>query len=150
MFPSCRLFLFALLLLLAGMSGCSGVSGPSETTLAVYDAANEGDLDKLESYYSEDLTAGMEGSIGQMTGGTPGFADHLSRGGIIEDIEVLDAQQSGDTADATVRVTYNKEALKQRNEGELFAEDNPVNQGLPLVQEGGAWKISVDYLSEGE
>ncbi len=149
--PLVSLLLLSLLLaVIAAASGCSGVSGPEETTLAVYDAANEGDLDKLESYYSEDLTAGMEGSIGQMTGGTPGFADHLSRGGIIEDIEILSAQQTGDTADVDIRVTYDREALDQRNEGELFAEDNPVNQGLPLIREDGTWKVSVDYLSEGE
>ena len=132
------------------MPGCSGASSPSEITLAVYDAANEGDLEELESYYSEDLTAAMEEPIGQMTGGTPGFADHLARGGIVEDVEVLSAQESGDTADVDVQVTYDRQALAQRNEGELFAEDNPVRQGLPLVDEDGSWKVSVSYLSEGE
>ena len=132
------------------MSGCSGALGPGETALAVYEAANEGDLEKLESHYSEDLAEGMEGPIGELTGGTPGFADHLARGGIIEEVEVLDVQESGDTADVDVWVTYNTAGLEERNEGELFAEDNPVKQGLPLVNEDGSWKVSVDYLSEGE
>ncbi|MGF1471730.1 MAG: hypothetical protein ACFB50_08325 [Rubrobacteraceae bacterium] len=118
--------------------------------MAVYDAANEGDLERLESYYSEDLAEAMEGLIGEMTGGTPGFADHLSRGGIVEDVEVLSVGRSGDTADVDVRVTYDQEALDQRNEGELFAEENPIRQGLPLVNDGGSWKVSDDYLSEGE
>lgn len=144
------LLLSLLLAIIAAASGCSGVSGPEETTLAVYEAANEGDLEKLESYYSEDLAAAMEGSMGQMTGGTPAFADHLARGGIIEDVEILGVQQSGDAADVTIRVTYDEQALDQRNEGELFAEDNPVNQGLPLIREGSGWKVSVSYLSEGE
>jgi hypothetical protein len=139
-----------LLAIIAAVSGCSGALGPGETTPAVYEAANEGDLEKLESYYSADLAEGMEGTIGEMTGGTPGFADHLARGGIIEDVEVLDVQESGDTADVDVWVTYNKAALEERNEGELFAEENPVKQGLPLVNEDGSWKVSVDYLSEGE
>lgn len=144
------LLLSLLLALVAAASGCSGALGPGETTLAVYEAANEGDLEKLESYYSEDLAAAMEGSISEMTGGTPSFADHLARGGIIEDVEILSVQQSGDTADVDIRVTYDQEALDRRNEGELFAEDNPVRQGLPLVGEDGSWKVSVSYLSEGE
>ena len=144
------LLLFLLPAIIAAVSGCSGALGPGETVLAVYEAANEGDLEKLESYYSEGLAEGMEGPIGELTGGTPGFADHLARGGIIEDVEVLDVQESGDTADVDVWVTYNKAELEERNEGDLFAEDNPVKQGLPLVNDNGSWKVSVDYLSEGE
>lgn len=124
--------------------------GPEETTLAVYEAAHEGDLEKLESCYSEDLAAAMEGPIGEMTGGTLGFADHLSRGGIIEDVEILGLQQGGDTANVRVQTTYDREELAQRNEGELFPEDNPVEQGLSLVREDGSWKVSVTYLSKGE
>lgn len=118
--------------------------------LSVYEAANEGDLERLESYYSEDLATAMEGPAGEMTGGTPGFADHLMRDGIIEDVEILGVQQSGDTADVSIRGTYGREEFAQRNEGELFPEDNPVKQGLPLVREDDSWKVSIAYLSEGE
>ena len=131
-------------------SACAGLSGPSETALAVYDAADEGDLEKLESYYSEDLAAGMEGPVGQMTGGTAGFADHLARGGIVEDVEVISEQQSGDTAHVRLLVRYDEAALAERNAGELFGEPNPAEQGLPLVREGGRWKVAASYLSEGE
>ncbi len=138
---------------LAG-SACSGLSGPSETALAVYEAANEGDLEELESYYSEDLRTAMEGPVGQMTGGTAGFADHLARGGIVEDVEVISEQQSGDTAHVRLKVSYDEAALAARNEGELFGEPNPAEHGLPLVREGGVaggrWKVAASYLSEGE
>jgi hypothetical protein len=147
------LFLALLLVLTTLASACSGLSGPEETTLAVYEAANDGDLEELESYYSEYLAAAMDDSLGQLTGGTEGFADHLARGGIIEDVRVLSVQQSGDLAHVSVAVRYDDAELAERNEGELFPEDNPVDQGLPLVREGGeaggAWKVSVDYLSEG-
>ena len=101
-------------------SACAGLSGPSETALAVYEAADEGDLERLESYYSEDLAAAMEGPVGQMTGGTPGLADHLARGGILEDVEVLDEQESGDTAQVRLMVTYEEAAQAERDAGELF------------------------------
>ncbi len=148
--------LLVLAALLAGFAfpACSGLSGPEETTLAVYEAADDGDLDELESYYSEDLTAAMDSSLGQLTGGTEGFADHLARGGIIEDVRVDSVQENGDFAHVSVIVRYDEAELAERNEGGLFPEDNPVRQGLPLVRErgeaGGAWKVSVDYLGKGE
>lgn len=131
-------------------SACAGLSGPSETALAVYEAADEGDLERLESYYSEDLAAAMEGPVGQMTGGTPGLADHLARGGILEDVEVLDEQESGDTAHVTLKVTYDEAELAERNAGEAFGEPNPAEQELPLIREGGeaggSWKVAASYL----
>jgi hypothetical protein len=139
-----------LLFLLSALSACAGVSGPSETALAVYEAADEGDLEELESYYSEDMAAAMEGPVGQATGGTAGFADHLARGGIIEDVRVISEQQSGDTAHVRLEVRYDEAALAARNEGELFGEPNPAEQGLPLVREVGRWKVAASYLAEGE
>lgn len=120
-----------------------------ETALAVYEAADEGDLEKLESYYSDDLTAVMEGPVGQRTWGTPGFADHLARGGILEDVEVLGEQESGDTAYVRLKVTH-EAALAERNAGELFGVPNPAEQGLPLVRGAGSWRGAASYLTEGE
>ncbi|HEV2743951.1 MAG TPA: DUF4878 domain-containing protein [Rubrobacter sp.] len=135
-------------------SACAGLSGPSETALAVYEAADEGALERLESYYSEDLRAAMEGPVGQMTGGTPGLADHLARGGILEDVEVLDEQESGDTAQVRLMVTYEEAAQAERDAGELFGEPNPAEQDLPLVREGGeaggSWKVAASYLTGTE
>lgn len=88
----------------------------------------------------------MEGPIGQMTGGTPGLADHLARGGIVEDVRVESEQASGDVARVELVVTYEREGLRRRNAGATFPEDDPVRQTLPLVREDGLWKISADYL----
>jgi hypothetical protein len=88
----------------------------------------------------------MEGPLGQATGGTPGLADHLARGGIIEDVSIENVQTSGDVSRVTVVVTYDEAALARRNAGATFPEDNPVRQVLPLVREDGSWKISADYL----
>jgi ketosteroid isomerase-like protein len=137
------------LLILVLPLSCAAQDSPSETTLALYDAANKGDLEELESYYSEDLAAAMDGPVGQMTGGTAGFADHLARGGIIEDVRVASVQESGDTAHVRLEVRYAAAALAQRNAGEAFGEPNPAAQGLPLVREDGAWKVAASYLSEG-
>lgn len=92
----------------------------------------------------------MEGPVGQMTGGTAGFADHLARGGILEDVEVLDEQESGDTAHVRLKVSYEEAGQAERDAGELFGEPNPAEQGLPLVREGGSWKVAASYLTEGE
>lgn len=131
---------------MASACGAAQQSTPTETTLAVYDAADEGDLDLLESYYSEDLADGMEGPIGDAIGGTPGMADHLARGGSIEDIRIEDVDTSGDLAQVTVFIRYDEAAIEERNAGDAFGEDNPVTQTLPLVNEEGAWKVSADYL----
>ena len=126
--------------------GATQPGTPTEAALAVYEAANEGDLDLLEVYYSEDLAQGMEGPIGDAIGGTPGMADHLARGGAIEEIRVEDVDASGDLARVTIFLRYNEAAMEQRNAGDAFGEDNPVTQTLPLVQEDGTWKVSADYL----
>lgn len=143
--------LFPLLVLIllsfaASACGAGQQSTPSETTLAVYEAAEEGDLDLLESYYSEDMAEGMEGTIGDVIGGTPGMADHLARGGAIEEIRVEDVEASGDVARVTVFIRYDEAAIEERNAGDAFGEDNPVTQTLPLIKEEGSWKVSADYL----
>lgn len=89
----------------------------------------------------------MEAPIGQMTGGTAGFAEHLARGGIVEDLE---EQESGDTAHVRLKVSYDAAALAERNAGEAFGEPNPAEQCLPLVREDGSWKVVASYLTEGE
>jgi hypothetical protein len=52
------LFLLHLLLI-----SCAGALGPSETTLTVYRAANDGDVERLGSFYSEYLAAVVRGPI---------------------------------------------------------------------------------------
>lgn len=138
--------LVVLLTLIAGACGAGQQSTPPETTLAVYEAAGEGDLELLEGFYSEDLSEGMEGPIGEAIGGSPGMADHLARGGAIEEIRVEDVETSGDLAQVTVFIRYDEDALEERNAGDTFGEDNPVTQTLPLINEEGSWKVSADYL----
>lgn len=92
----------------------------------------------------------MEGPVGQMTGGTAGFAEHLARGGILEDVEVISEQASGDTAHARVEVRYDEAGQTERDAGEGLGEPNPAEQGLPLVREDGSWKVAASYLTEGE
>lgn len=138
------------LFLLAFVSSCGAAGSlggsPSETTLAVYDAADDGDLDELETFFSEELAEGMEGPIGSAIGGTPGMADHLARGGAIEEIRVEDEDISGDLARITVFIRYDQGEVDDRNAGDAFGEDNPVEQTLPLIREDGVWKVSADYL----
>lgn len=92
----------------------------------------------------------MEVPLGGMTGGTAGFAGHPARGGISGGVEVLDEQNSGDTAHVRLKVKYEGAAQAQRDAGELFGVPNPAEQGLPLVRGGGSWRVAASYLTEGE
>jgi hypothetical protein len=134
-------------LTLSLLPSCSS-SSPSATVKAIYEAANEVDYERFESYYSEDMAEAMEGGMGRAVGGTQGLADWLTRGGIVQKVEITDEEIRGEGAEVSYRVYYGEAEQQGRNEGDLFGEENPEARDLTLAQEGGSWKMSVANFTQ--
>jgi hypothetical protein len=127
-----RLIAFVLMTCTSASLACSRPrileQSPSDVVREAYLAANEGKYSQAEKHLSSDVVNAMKGHLGAMTGGMKGAWDRLTKGGTIEQMEILKEEIRGEGARVHFRLRYKDGATKEDDE--------------PLIRENGRWKIS--------
>lgn len=128
------LLLIAAPLLLAGCA--TQAESPGDALSSALDAANDGDYDTLESYYSDDMHQQARGGIIAMFGGSDGFAQYYTRSGQLDEVEVTDEHTEDDRARVEATLHYhNTTEWGAWNYGDgSTAEDSVWNRGTTEVR----------------
>ncbi len=135
--------LLALVVALLGGCGAAGKS-PGEVVEAALVAANKGDYEEVENYYSNGMKDQMRRGMGLFIGGTEGFAEYYTRSGDLEDVEITSEEVDGKRARVEATLTYTGPLAG----GVYFAYGEEETEGstLELVRESDGWKLTANGI----
>ncbi len=136
-------FLLALVAALLGGCGAAGKS-PGEVVEAALVAANKGDYEEVENYYSGGMKHQMRRGMGLVVGGTEGFAEYYTRSGDLEEVKITSEEIDGKRARVEATLTYTGPLA----EGVYFAygEEEAEESTWELVRESDGWKLTANGI----
>ena len=127
---------------LAGaLAGCGSSSkSPAEVVEHALLAADRGDYEEVESYYSDSLADQMQSGMGLLFNGTDGFAEYYTRSGDLSRVEIISQEIDGDRARVEATLFY--EGPVSDTDYFYFGSGEPVEQSVwELARESGGWKL---------
>lgn len=108
--------------------GCSsiGQKSPSQVVVAVYMAANEAKYSEVKKYLSSELINNLRAPGSSMKE----LCDYMTSNGTIQKIEILKEEVRGEGAKVYFRIHF-----KDGKTTDVIE--------IPLIKEGGQWKLSI-------